>query len=113
MKDSDLERSENWMHLVQLAYVQLWLTRDLAINHPRPWERYLPQKDGTVATPSQAQRDFERIIGEIGTPARAPKVRGKSAGRQKGTTLKQNKRQTVVKKGKKATKAKKVATKAA
>ncbi|MGB0385280.1 MAG: hypothetical protein ACPGWR_10690 [Ardenticatenaceae bacterium] len=101
------------MHLVQLAYVQNFLIRDIAINHPRPWERYLPEKNGTVATPSQAQRDFERIIGEIGTPARSPKVRGKSAGRQKGTTLKQNKRQPVVKKSKKATKAKKASTKAA
>ena len=44
----DLERSENWMHLVQLAYVQLWLTRNPSLKHPRPWERYLRQKDGTV-----------------------------------------------------------------
>ena len=48
----------------------------------------------------------------MGTPARPPKVRCLN-GRQKGTTLNKNKRQPVVKKSKKATKAKKVVAKAA
>ena len=101
------------MHLVQLAYVQLFMTRNIAENHPRPWERYLPIKDQTVATPSQAQRDFSRIIGEIGTPAQAPKVRGKSAGRKKGTTLNKKPRKKVTKKGKKGKNSKKSLPKAA
>jgi len=34
--------------------------------------------------PSQVQRDYRRIIWEIGTPAPVPKPRGKSPGRQLG-----------------------------
>lgn len=103
-ESSEVDRSENWMHLVQLAYVQLFMTRHLAENHPRAWERYLPVKNQTIATPTQAQRDFSRIIGEIGTPAQAPKVRGKSPGREKGTILNKKKRNRVIKKGKKGKK---------
>ena len=55
------------MHLVQLAYVQLWMIREASLNHPRPWERYLPEKNETVTTHSQSQREFERIIGQIGS----------------------------------------------
>ncbi len=69
---NQVEHSENWMALVQLAYVQLFMARKLATNLPRPWERYLPIKNKEVANPTQTQRDFSRIIEEIGTPAKAP-----------------------------------------
>jgi hypothetical protein len=96
----DLRREENWWQIVQLAYTQLWLARPLAENLPRPWERYLPrfQSDGPVS-PSTVQRDFKRIIRQLGTPAADPKPRGYSPGRSRGTRLPPRVRSPVVKKG--------------
>ena len=98
----EVQHEENWWQIAQLAYMQLWLARYLAEAMPRPWERYLPQfqtqtKD-QEASPSMVQRDFERIIQEIGTPAKAPKPRGKSPGRTKGDRQKPRKHHKVIKK---------------
>jgi hypothetical protein len=98
----EVQYEENWWQLAQLAYVQLWLARCLAEAMPRPWERYLPQfrtqTKSQEASPSMVQRDFGRIIQEIGTPAKTPKPRGKSPGRTKGERQKPRKRQKVIKK---------------
>lgn len=98
----EVQHEENWWQIAQLAYVQLWLARCLAEAMPRPWERYLPQfqtqTKNQEASPSMVQRDFGRIIQEIGTPAKAPKPRGKSPGRTKGDRQKPRKRQRVIKK---------------
>lgn len=96
----ELRREENWWQIVQLAYTQLWVARPLAMNLPRPWERYLPRfdSDGPVS-PSAVQRDFKRIIRQLGTPAADPKPRGYSPGRPKGTRLRPRVRSPVVKKG--------------
>jgi hypothetical protein len=98
----EVEREENWWQIVQLAYTQLWLAQPLALEMPRPWEKYLPKREGQMASPSTVQRDFERIIRQLGTPAAAPKVRHKGAGRAKGQTLVPRQRPKVVKKGKKS-----------
>mgnify|MGYP001054815325 CR=1 FL=1 len=100
----EVEHEENWLQIVQLASVQLWLGRKLAGAHLRPWERYLPQRASPIASPSQVQRDWEGIIRRIGTPARAPKRRGKSPGRAKGTRLTRRPRRPVVKKPSRARK---------
>ena len=96
-----VEREENWWQLALLSAAQLFAARQLVVQHPRPWERYLPRakKEG-IASPSEAQRDFKRIIREFGTPAKAPKPRNNSPGRAKGTPGKRRKRHPVVKKGK-------------
>jgi hypothetical protein len=98
----EVQHEENWWQIVQLAYVQLWLARYLAEAMPRPWERYLPQfqtqTKNQEISPSMVQRDFGRIIQEIGTPAKVPKPRGKSPGRTKGDRQKPRKRQKVIKK---------------
>lgn len=101
----DVEHEENWCHLVQLAYVQLWLARCLANTISRQWERYLQKPRSGVAAPSMVQRDFGRIIQQIGTPVAALKPRGKSPGRVKGTKLAPRERYPVVKKVKKVPKA--------
>lgn len=95
---SDTRREENWWQIVQLAYVQLWLTRSLAEAMPRPWERYLPSAPQGSASPATVQRDFERIIRQIGTPAGMPKRRGNAPGRAPGTRLTPRQRHPVVKK---------------
>ena len=95
----EVEREENWVQLSLLAYVQLWAARDLAVNLPRPWERYLPSSVNGHVTPSVVQRDFTRIISQIGTPAQSPKRRGKSLGRTAGESQPPRPRHQVVKKG--------------
>jgi hypothetical protein len=97
----EVDHEENWLEFVSLAYVQLWLAREVVEALPRPWEQYLPQPEGQVASPSAVQRDFGRILREIGTPAQPPKPRGNSPGRAKGTCLERRKRHRVVKKGQK------------
>lgn len=94
-----VEHEQNWWHIVCLAYVQLWLARFLPQTMPRPWERYLPQPPPGVASPTTVQRDFSRIIRQIGTLADAPKHRGYSPGRAKGQRQSRRERQPVVKKG--------------
>ena len=100
----EVEHEENWVQLSFLAYVQLWAARKLALTLPRPWERYLPQKTEGFLTPSQVQRDMNRIIMEIGTPANSPKRRGYSQGRTQGMVQTKRTRHEVIKK---ATKEKK------
>lgn len=49
-------------------------------------------------SPSRVQRDYERIIRQIGTPACIPKRRGKSLGRKKGQVMDKRIKQLVIKK---------------
>jgi hypothetical protein len=69
----EVKHEENWVQLTLLAYTQLWVARELAQHLPRPWERYLPTHVKARITPSVVQRDFARIISQIGTPALSPK----------------------------------------
>jgi len=95
----DVHYEENWWQIVALAYTQLWLARSLTDALPRPWERYLPRPETGIAPPAQVQRDFERIIRLMGTPAQAPKPRGIAPGRVRGYQPKRRTRQPVIKKG--------------
>ncbi len=97
----EVEHEENWVKLSFLAFVQLWAARKLASTLPLPWERYLPPKTEGFLTPSLVQRDMNRIITKIGTPANFPKRRGFSKGRTKGLIQTKRTRHQVIKKGKK------------
>ena len=90
---------ESWWEIVHLAYSQLWLARHHACHRLRPWERYLPKVKDKPPSPSMVQRSFGGIIWQFGTPASAPKPRGNSPGRQKGTVLTPRPRQPVIYKG--------------
>jgi len=94
----DDKHEEHWWRLVALAYLQLWAAKDTASNLPRPWEQYLPSPAGKQPTPAMVLRDMNRIIRQIGTPAPAPKPRGKSPGRRKGMKFSPRSRQPVMKK---------------
>jgi hypothetical protein len=96
----EVEREETWWLLNHLAFAQLWLARHLTVALPRPWERNLPAIKNRLISPSLVQRDFARIIRQLGTPARPPKPRNISAGRPPGTKLPKRPRQSVVVKGK-------------
>jgi len=95
----DAEREEAWWQVVHIAYAQLWQARDVATVLPRPWERNLRAIKARQISPALVQRDFGRIIRQIGTPALPPKRRGISAGRCKGTRLPARPRHKVVVKG--------------
>jgi len=89
-------REETWWQLVHLAYTQLWLARHVSRCLPRPWERNLPAMKNRLMSPTLVQRDFERIICQIGTPAKPPKLRFISPGRPKGMKLSPRPRPKVV-----------------
>ena len=59
---SDTERETNWLQLVQLAYVQLYLARSLAGVNRRPWERYLPSQPAAPATPARRNGPLPRLF---------------------------------------------------
>ena len=99
----DVAHEQNWVYLVMLAYVQLWAAHALAVALPRPWERNLQPDSEARISPSKVQQDWNRIISQLGTPAAAPKPRGKSPGRQLGQTQTARTRFSVVKKGKSRT----------
>ena len=95
------DREENWIQCVKLADVQLWLMRNLVNNLPRPGEKYLPQVKAGLVSPYRTLRDAERIISQMGTPAQAPKPRGKSPGRSTGAQIPRRERLPVIKKSRK------------
>ena len=94
----DDQREEQWWRLVALAYLQLWIAKDTACHWPRPWEQSQPLARSQQLTPARVLRDMSRIIRQSGTPAPAPKPRGKSPGRRKGMKLIPRSRQPVRKK---------------
>lgn len=86
----DAQHEELWWRLCLLAYFQLYLARLLAPKIPKPWERYLPEfknNKETITTPSQTQREFAKVLKEVGTPARTCKPRGKPVGRKLGEVV--------------------------
>ena len=93
------KHEENWVQLTLLAYLQLWAAHELAVNLPRSWERYLPNSREGQVTPSVVQRDFTRIISQIGTPAKSPKRRAYTPGRAQGDSQTRRQRHQVIKKG--------------
>ena len=97
----EVKHEENWFKLTLLAYVNLWAARDLAVVLPREWEQYLKADREINITPSLVQRDFYRIISQIGQITKSPKPRGYSSGRIKGYKKVPRTRYQVIKKGKK------------
>ena len=94
----EIAREENWWHLVHLAYLQLWVTKDVAAYLPRPWERYLPiYKNGAISA-TLVQRNFQYLLSQFGSPAKHPKPRGNSSGRKLGFRLAPRPRQNLVRK---------------
>ena len=76
---SSLAATEQWSSLMPLLSWQLWLARKDCIDHPLPW-----QSSQDSLTPGRVAQAFACILAAIGTPASAPKPRGKSLGRVKG-----------------------------
>ena len=76
----------------------LYHVRHLANEMRYPWERRQVVVLSKSKPASQVQRDYARIIREIGTPAHIPKPRGKSPGRQRGVIVPHRRLQPVIRK---------------
>lgn len=98
----DVNHEEAWWQFAMVAYMQLYASRKLAEQMPTPWQKYLDEfkSQGQEKSPTQVQKSFSRIICEIGTPAKPPKPRKKSIGRQKGDIQIKRQRHDVIIKGK-------------
>jgi hypothetical protein len=90
------EQGELWSGLMVLAMWQLWLARRVAEDQPRPW-----QKAQTQLTPGRVHAAMGGVLARIGTPARAPKPRGKSPGWPKGKARAKRVRYPVLKRASK------------
>ena len=73
------EQCDRWSDLMPMMTWELWLAREMMVDNPLPW-----QKPQVNLTPGRVAQGFGSIIAIIGTPASAPKPRGKSPGWQKG-----------------------------
>lgn len=91
-------QSQLWSSLLLIASWQLWLARRAAQDHPRPWQK--PQAPEKL-TPGRVQRGMSGVLAGIGTPAQAPKPRGKAPGWPVGRVRTKRTRYAVIKKAKK------------
>lgn len=89
------EQADRWTWLVLAAYAQPLLARCIVADRRLPWERPLPA--GSL-TPTRVLRNFVSLLPSLGTPARAPKPRGRSPGRPKGSLSGPARRYPAVKK---------------
>ena len=72
---------------------ELWLARPVVTDKPLPW-----QKPQTTLTPGRVRQSLGALFAQIGTPAHAPKPRGKSLGWPKGRPRAKATRYSIVKK---------------
>ena len=91
-----LAASLRWTSLVTLAQWTLFLARDLVVDAPLPWQRRQVLK-----TPGRVRQGFGGLFAMLGTPALAPKQRGKAPGWPVGRQRRRPARYAVVKKGSK------------
>lgn len=89
------EQADRWTWLVLAAYAQLLLARGVVADRRLPWEKPLP---AGALTPTRVLRNFAALLPLMGTPARAPKPRGRSPGRPKGSLSGPARRYPAVKK---------------
>ncbi len=75
------QRADRWSWLLATALWQLWLGRDLVADARLPWER--PVAPGAFS-PGRVRRALGALLATLGTPAKPPRPRGKSPGRQVG-----------------------------
>jgi DDE superfamily endonuclease len=76
------DQADRWTWLVVCAYTQLRLSRALAEDLRRPWEKPLDQDK---LTPGRIRRGFPRIHPNTAHPANAPKPTHPGPGRPKGS----------------------------
>jgi len=73
------EQFERWSWIVALAFLQLYLARELGLSALLPWEA-----KGRPITPRQVRRVMPSLLSQLGTPVCVCQPRGKAPGRAKG-----------------------------
>jgi hypothetical protein len=81
-KIRDPHAADRWTWLIIAVYAQLRLTRPLAADLRRPWER--PAPPGRL-TPARVRRGFRRVRAKAPCPASAPKPGKPGPGRPPGS----------------------------
>lgn len=76
------EAADRWTWLVIAAHTQLRLTRPLAEDLRRPWERSV---EPNRLTPARVRRGFRNLRPALACPARAPKPTRPGPGRPTGS----------------------------
>lgn len=100
------ENMENWLEVVSLAYFLLWAgQKDAKYDCPK-WQTYDRNRKKRVKydlmpSPSEVQRQLNRIILSFDQKPFLPKLQIKGKGRKEGTTFPKRKRFPVIFKGKK------------
>ncbi len=88
------EQMERWTDVVSAVHNEIGLARTVVQAHHRPWEATT-----RPLTPRQVRRGLGRIIAQVGTPAAAPRPRGKAPGRPHGAAIAPAPRHPVIHKG--------------
>ena len=73
--------ADRWSWVLAAGLWQLWLARAWVADQRLPWEH---SPVGSALSPGRVRRGFAGLVGRLGTPARPPRVRGKSPGRRPG-----------------------------
>lgn len=102
----DEEHLQNWLEVVGLSYCLLWSAKDEAAHECHKWQKYdkgraVRRKNSLPPSPSEVQRQVERIILGFGQEPFLPKLLIKGKGRQTGQILTKRERYNVLKKEKK------------
>lgn len=74
------QTADRWSWLLATGLWELWLARTLVSDQRLPWER----TPVAALSPGRVRRGFAGLLLILGTPARPPRVRGKSPGRRRG-----------------------------
>ena len=74
---------------------QLWLARNTVPDNPLPWQKRQLREE---MTPGRVAQGFASLLAVIGTPAKPPKLRGKSTGWKIGRKRNKKTKFPVVKK---------------
>lgn len=74
------QTADRWSWLLAAGVWQLWLARGIVVDRRLPWE-HAPRD---ALSPGRVRRGMGGLLLILGTPARPPRPRGKSPGRQQG-----------------------------
>jgi hypothetical protein len=74
------QTADRWSWLLAAGVWQLWLARPIVGDQRLPWEH----PPVHALSPGRVRRGFAGLLLTLGTPARPPRPRGKSPGRQAG-----------------------------